>query len=375
MKKLFMFLAVAGLATFGTACSSSDDNTPPPPPEGGQLTLSASKTTLEINEKVTFAVKLDGKAVSDAEIVIDGTKISGYETSFAAAKTYKVVARKAGSKDSSELTITVKEKAAAIKSITLTSNAGTAPVYGQVVAFTVKGDTGADVTGTSVIKVNGVAITGNTYTLKAGNTKVVATYVVDGVTLTSNALDFNGITEPTLANYIEFDGVKYETNEAVVVYVGSQAFGADTIDIWRIITVKMDASGQNIENRMDFSAAFVRPNPAVKTYPFDGQVSVAAWAVTGFILNGDVDAVESPVTNASKFVITNFAKKVDSEGNEYSDNKTKFEFEFTLQDGKKVTGVHTGETAIIPEALPAARSLNGSTKSFNKTALKFSKNK
>ncbi len=157
MKKLFMFLAVAGLATFGTACSSSDDNTPPPPPEVGQLALSASKTTLEINEKVTFAVKLDGKAVADAEIFIDGTKISGYETSFATAKAYKVVAKKAGSKDSSELTITVKEKVIEKKQLVLTATPVLLALNAET-TFKVTLD-GQDVTSSSVITVNGTAVT------------------------------------------------------------------------------------------------------------------------------------------------------------------------------------------------------------------------
>ncbi|WP_430615087.1 hypothetical protein [Flavobacterium sp. JP2137] len=361
MKKLFMFLAVAGLATFGTACSSSDDSNPvipPPPPAEGQLALTANKTTVEIDEKVTFTVKLAGAAVADAELFIDGTKISGYETSFPTAKTYKVVAKKAGSKDSSELTITVKDKPAAIKTITLTSDAGATPAYGQAVTFTVKGDTGADVTSNAAFKVNGVAITGNTYTLKAGNTSVVATYVVDGTTLTSNTLTFNGITEPTFTSFFTYDGAKYETTHSQYIYNDTFEQGTDVYDVWILFVYSLDANDE-VKDGFSFQTALKRTNPEVKVFlPNTGPLTTGFPGSSVVFINGvNVAGAANPGKTFSAMALKNFNPVQDGE-NLVSGPTTNFVYSLQLTDLKTVIGTHTGEVVVFNEVPSQERTSN-----------------
>lgn len=105
MKKLFMFLAVAGLATFGASCSS-DDNSDDPVKVESQLALKADKTDIKEGESVKFTVTLDGKGETAAELSIDGVKIDSPHT-FKKEGQYNVVAKKKGAKDSAAVKITV----------------------------------------------------------------------------------------------------------------------------------------------------------------------------------------------------------------------------------------------------------------------------
>lgn len=140
MKKLFMFLAVAGLATFGASCSSSDDNG-----GGGSttLTLSADKTSVNEGDSVTFTVKNDGKAETGADLYIGSEKIAN-PYKFDKKGEYKVVAKKSGATDSAAVTITVTEKGVELKTLKFTADKTEVSV-GDDVKFTVKDEANADV--------------------------------------------------------------------------------------------------------------------------------------------------------------------------------------------------------------------------------------
>ncbi|WP_413511349.1 hypothetical protein [Myroides odoratus] len=165
MKKLFMFLAVAGLATFGASCSSSDDN------GGGknpQLALSADKTTVNEGDSVTFTVKADGKAETGAELYIGSEKITN-PYKFATKGEYKVVAKKSGATESAAVTINVVEKGVEIKTLVLSVDK-TAVTVGGKVKFTVKDNKGASVAGFKIKQVGGADVTGDEWTAQAAGT-------------------------------------------------------------------------------------------------------------------------------------------------------------------------------------------------------------
>lgn len=108
-----MFLAVAGLATFGASCSSDDggnnggngggDNTK-------QLVAKATPSTVEVNKEVTFSATSEGKAVDGVSFYVGETKLDNPHK-FTEAKEYKVVAKKEGFKDSAAITVKVTEEA------------------------------------------------------------------------------------------------------------------------------------------------------------------------------------------------------------------------------------------------------------------------
>lgn len=101
-----MFLAVAGLATFGASCSSDDNSDEPVKVQAGQLAVKADKTEIKEGESVKFSVTLDGKEEKGAELSSDGGKISPTHV-FKEAGEYNVVAKKKGAKDSAAVKITV----------------------------------------------------------------------------------------------------------------------------------------------------------------------------------------------------------------------------------------------------------------------------
>jgi len=172
MKKLFMFLAVAGLATFGASCSSSDDN------DGGEkkkdLVLSG-KTDVKEGDAVTFTVKVGDKAEAGTDLYVAGEKVSNPYT-FAKVGEFKVQAKKNGFNDSNVLTVKVSEKdivGPGKKSLKLSVDK-TAIKLGEEVVFTVKDNEDAAVEG-FVLKQNGVTITSPWKPTAAGAYKVIAT--------------------------------------------------------------------------------------------------------------------------------------------------------------------------------------------------------
>lgn len=177
MKKLFMFLAVAGLATFGASCSSDDGGTPPPPDK--VLTAKASPSTVEVNKEVTFSATSEGKAVDGVSFYLGETKLNNPHK-FDAKGTYKVVAKKEGFKESAAITVTVTEAGnpgdgedGEKKTLTLTI-APAEVTLGQSVTFIVMEGT-ANVTADAEIYVNGALNSGSTYTAtEVGEYAVVA---------------------------------------------------------------------------------------------------------------------------------------------------------------------------------------------------------
>jgi|GEM_PF-1459171 len=225
MKKLFMFLAVAGLATFGASCSSDDSSTPPPPPPPGekQLVLSADKTTVNEGDSVTFTVKV-GKDVVDADLYIQGTpevkidKTHKFETK----GQYKVIAKKNDHKDSSVVTITVKEVGEPVdeKKLVLTPSK-TEAFVGDLVTFTVKDETGANVSGFTVKQSNGTAVANGIFTATAvGTYKFIASK--DGY-VTSDEVSVVVTEKPALeGNKVQVSGVDYAIDETRL-YINTNA--------------------------------------------------------------------------------------------------------------------------------------------------------
>ncbi len=204
MKKLFMFLAVAGLATFGASCSSSDDNAP----EQKQLTLSsdAKDNTVVEGTTVKFSAKVDGKEEAGAEFYVNDTKVSN-PYKFDTEGSYKVVAKKDKFKPSAVMTITVtKDGQPPVEKRTLVLTADKEAVFvGGKVKFTVKDDLGAAVAGFKIKQVGGAEITGDEWTATAaGDFKFVASKdnyegsneVSVAVTVDPNALVLALVTNP-----------------------------------------------------------------------------------------------------------------------------------------------------------------------------------
>ncbi|MBB1138660.1 carboxypeptidase-like regulatory domain-containing protein [Myroides sp. WP-1] len=145
MKKLFMFLAVAGLATFGASCSSSDDNGGGKDP---QLTLKADKTSIKVDETVKFTVEVAGKAETGAELYKDGTKISN-PYKFTEEGEFNIVAKKKGSLDSQAVKITVTKGGTENKKMTFTASSNEVGV-GENVTFTIKDAEGNNIDGAKI---------------------------------------------------------------------------------------------------------------------------------------------------------------------------------------------------------------------------------
>ncbi len=76
------------------------------PAESDELKLTVSADDIDVNEEVTFTVTVRGKEV-DANIYIDGTKISGNQYRFQSSGEYKILAKKDGLIDSNYIDIKV----------------------------------------------------------------------------------------------------------------------------------------------------------------------------------------------------------------------------------------------------------------------------
>ncbi|WP_060873987.1 hypothetical protein [Myroides odoratus] len=219
MKKLFMFLAVAGLATFGASCSSSDDNGG----DGGQkkdLVLSG-KTDVKEGDAVTFTVKVGDKAEAGTDLYVAGEKVSNPYT-FAKVGEFKVQAKKNGFNDSNVLTVKVSEKGGVTpdpKTLVLSVVGGTDVKVGDEVVFLVKDNEGATVTG-ATIKKGGTTVASPWVPTEVGTFKFVASkdgyensnevsVVVAQNTIPENFVKVNGVhTEITNLKRVYINGVK-----------------------------------------------------------------------------------------------------------------------------------------------------------------------
>src|SRR5690606_36083078 len=103
-KTLFLLLA------FGIflSCSGDDDSGGTPPgTDQPQLVLTASAMEAGTGEEIIFEVTANGKAISGADIFIDGTGISGYSHVFEEVGEYQARAKKEGFKDSAPLNLNI----------------------------------------------------------------------------------------------------------------------------------------------------------------------------------------------------------------------------------------------------------------------------
>lgn len=176
MKKLFMFLAVAGLATFGASCSSDDNSDEPVKVEAGQLAVKADKTEINVGDSVKFSVTLDGKEEKGSELFIGDEQIYTPHK-FEKAGEFEVVAKKKGAKDSAAVKITVKGEGEEVpgdkKTLVLTPDKLEVFVGGEV-KFTVT-DGEAAVSGVKITQVGGAALTSDVWKAdKVGTAKFVA---------------------------------------------------------------------------------------------------------------------------------------------------------------------------------------------------------
>ncbi|MVX36239.1 protein BatD [Myroides sp. LoEW2-1] len=258
MKKLFMFLAVAGLATFGVSCSS-DDNSSNEDKMTHQLILNADRVDIKVGDKVNFYVQADRKNVDGAKIFINGEEASN-EYVFNESGTFEVYASKVNFKDSSILKINVvadDEGPKPSKSFTLSVDKSEVKL-GDVVTFTAK-DNKEDIFGFTVQMVGGTKINGTTWTAnKDGVVKFVATK--EGYK-TSNEVSVNVLKQDTpmpTENFISLGNKSIDLKGSAFFYFskGGSVY-SEVIDgktfvpfIIRTFTVKIDdsISGTEYEN-------------------------------------------------------------------------------------------------------------------------------
>lgn len=114
MKRFFMIMAVAGLAIFGTACSSDDNSVTDTP--GGvvdtkSLKLTTDKLEVTVGDEIKFNVTYGEDVIADAVITeVGGNPIAKGVWKALKAGTFKFEATKAGYDKSNEITVVVKEK-------------------------------------------------------------------------------------------------------------------------------------------------------------------------------------------------------------------------------------------------------------------------
>ena len=323
MRKLFMFLAVAGLATFGASCSKSDDN------GGGgstKLVVSADKTSVEEGTAVTFTAKADGKTESGADFYVNNGKVTNPYT-FDTAGTYKVVAKKAGFTESDAITITVTENGGEVpqpekKTLVLTAAPATVEV-GDTVTFLVKDNdnvTVADATitldGTPITENPWMATVAGTYTFKATkadyNDSAEVTVTVTAATeLPENYTKVNGVvTEITNFKRVYINGVRNAGGQ-FQPYIYTE--DGDTFSIVTYELGALNAEGTQYISRT--SSMFITNQVIGQPYMFPANIgqdtfivnsSVADFEAGQFVpFNLQTDLVNLEIGNStSEFLLT-----------------------------------------------------------------------
>ena len=344
MKKLFMFLAVAGLATFGASCSSDDSKNDDPVKV--DLVLSASKTDVKEGDAVTFTIKAGGKVEAGAELYIGAEKVSSPYT-FTKEGEYKVQAKKKDFNDSNVVTIKVTKKDDVNpepKTLVLTPIKNEVFI-GEAVTFAVKDNTGANVAGTTITQVGGAVVAGGVFVSNAAGTfKFVASK--EGYTASAEAVVEVKARPVLTTNFFKYQGIQYAVEEALFVYNGSQNFNGGVIDTYIMAIIKMD--GEAVDNRILGLVAFPRTTAGVKILPVNGQVGVAAWAGFEFTTGGT--ALETPeVTTATNITLSGMTF-VDVEEGVKGATNGKIEYAFGLTGTEdQVTGVYEGEVIVLTE--------------------------
>ncbi|MBK6938156.1 MAG: Omp28-related outer membrane protein [Chitinophagaceae bacterium] len=162
------------------------------------ITLSASQTSLNTGGTTTFTVMSNTgvNVTAQSTITVNGTAISGSSYSTNTAGIYNVKA----TYNTIESNIVQVTFVAPVTSITLAASQ-TNVNTGTPVTFTVTTNTGVNVTAQSLIFVDGVSITGGSFTPSASGTyNVYATYVYNGNTLISNTVIINAAAA-TIINF------------------------------------------------------------------------------------------------------------------------------------------------------------------------------
>lgn len=105
MKKIFVSLSLIALITFGTSCSSDDSSDSKEITNEKTLVLSASAYSIQVGKEVAFTVT-DGTSAVDAQVYLADKPISSPMV-FNTVGKFQIIAKKAGYKDSSVITIDV----------------------------------------------------------------------------------------------------------------------------------------------------------------------------------------------------------------------------------------------------------------------------
>ena len=162
MKHLIKFLfAAIALTAFMSSCAP-DDVDPPVGEKTLTLTSDKDKIVADGEDMVTFTVKYGEDDVTSYVVIKqDGAEIDGNTFTVAETGTYKFTAHMYDGQTSNEITVTATEPGSGL---TLSVDKNEIAANGTDAAtFTVKyGET--DVTSSAVIRMNGTAITGNTFT-------------------------------------------------------------------------------------------------------------------------------------------------------------------------------------------------------------------
>lgn len=297
MRKLFMFLTVATLATFGMACSSSDDSDGPA--DGIALVVNASKTTAEIGETVTFTV-IEGTddVTAASDIYINGTIAPDKKLTSTTEGEFKVVAKKAKAIDSEEIIVKFGPKA--VKKLVLTATPSTIDIDTETVFKVILNNT--DVTARATIKVEGIIVTGGKYRGTAvgsyiaraslagsedSNEVTIIVKEADVVPPTENFLKVgNAVKDLKLTNvfqFFKFGGVNFQTvirDGALYVPFGFRTFISDT----------GQSTIEDYKNFIGFTV-YVKQNVAVGRDVNNANV-VRPWQVDGSVeenlLLGDI---------------------------------------------------------------------------------------
>ena len=213
MKKIFLFLAVAGSA-FMTSCSDDDSSTETTP-VATSIALTSDVQTADLGSNFTMTVmnNLGVNVTSTSTFYVDDAAIASNVFTPTEAGTYVLHATN-GTLVSGDVTITVTTPATAI---VLTSDETTMELGSGDFTMTVMNDLDVDVTATSTYFVDGVAIESNVFSPTA-----VGTYVLSATngSLVSNDVTVTVTPATPAMNSIFYAGANNPVNNAAVVLWG-----------------------------------------------------------------------------------------------------------------------------------------------------------
>lgn len=296
MKKLFMFLAVAGLATFGASCSSDDGGNGGGGTTTPQLVAKASPSTVEVNKAVTFSATSEGKAVDGVSFYQGDTKLTNPHT-FTTKGEYKVVAKKEGFKDSPAITVTVKDVVAPEDPQLVLTATPTAVKVGENVTFVVKEGNNV-VSGATITQVGGAAVTGNTWKATAAGTfkfKATKAGAKDSAEVTVTVTED---VNPT-SNFYKVGNKTYnivDNDLAIRVNASNQALLyndelPDGTKIWFLVyTLFSNTNSETEFARIDFAAVVTTEPKAIFTpSEADFVIPMSAFTAANSALESEAD--------------------------------------------------------------------------------------